>query len=139
MSQLERDLLQFLLLDPIVRAGEMQMSKLRTMLIVGFVALSYLTVAPCNAQQTANSQKGSHEHSHSSSDYHHHHSRSNLYRSPYIGYYPYVVPYNYGYSGYGGYPFYRPYASYGYPVNLNSGLERGFLYGNTYINPNFGN
>ncbi len=68
------------------------------------------------------------------------HWHSNEYYVPSTGYYPYSVPYSFGYGGNGGYyPYGYGYSNYGYPINLNSGLERGFKYGNTYINPNFGN
>ncbi len=76
---------------------------------------------------------------HSRSDRYNHWHNTDYY-TPSVGYYPYSVPYSYGYGGYGGYyPYRGVYSNYGYPINLSSGLERGFRYGNTYINPNFGN
>lgn len=143
------------------------MSRLITPLALGAVVSAFVLVEPCSAQAvqvtptdaaaapavqvttvpaaqaapTVNTPKEprASRTSHARSD-RHNHWHSNDYYSPAAGYYPYSVPYTYGYAGHGGYyPHGGVYSNYGYPINLNSGLERGFRYGNTYINPNFGN
>jgi hypothetical protein len=69
----------------------------------------------------------------------HHHDRPRhrpVYNFPPV-YYPYGNPY-YSYEGVF-YPYGLGYWGWGYPIDLSSGLQRGFKYGDTWINPNFGN
>ena len=100
--------------------------------MVSAAAFALSLVEPCSAQsvQAANTTHVG------TSGHHNHHVHSSTYSAPSVAYYPYSVPYGYNI---GRRAYRRAYVNYGYPVNLNGGLQRGFLYGNTYINPNFGN
>jgi len=119
------------------------MSRLRrTMLMLVVAAFAFALVKPCSAQsfRAGHSPKGTHATHAGTSDHYNNHWHSNDYSAPVVGYYPYAIPYSYGYGRYGAYyPYGSTYLNYGYPVNLNAGYQRGFQYGNSYINPNFGN
>jgi hypothetical protein len=109
--------------------------------MVSVIAFAFAFTKPCSAQafhpkHAANATGSSRA---INSEHHNHYRHSNAYGLSSVGYYPYAIPYGNGYGGLAAYyPYRNAYLNYG-AVNLNSGLERGFQYGNTYINPNFGN